>query len=766
MAVEVVLSAGQKVGEVIDYSVGEDATPLTIGDSAGSVGQISVQAKAFTRGPASKRSGGVVGNQIELTDTFGIEGSNVSGYGSIAGQISTAAMPGERVNLTAQTILSRLNTERTAKPYFGSYTPPNTTVTTRTNLCTNPSRETNLTNVAINVGIGGAATLTRETSGGYDGNAFARAKWTSANSGTDGGIYDTIPGLTAGVSYTFSGFYRAIRATPPTTEQTPVQSLRMLVRFYNTSNAQVGNDFTYNASVYQNEWKRFFVSATAPNGTSYARAYCISGNAGLGWSTWKVNDTFDADMILVEQGPIGLPFTGSSAPTSVTSAEGVKVEQTFAWNGAVNNSTSIATVMTTTPGFGYNATEANYFRYLCDLVGLPNTNIDSRFESRTVAYSGWTGNVWKYMKDFAAAVRGEVALVDGVVTLRRPRTIEIPIEAISSPTVSVNTSQSSQFVEVINQNSQWGINESAFEATSNYQVESRGRTTVELTIPHFLTSANNPVVTDNYVADYDAGPGQYCVIDSQGLPVPSSYWVANGGSITARVALDDPSKLIVDIYGATQIGTAYVGPWRIARQRAGTPTAALEITGTGVFVNPETIRLRTGVSPSQTSVVTGSPIDNLFLTNANVASLRGLDAACRAAGPIVTLAGSISYSGLNGQSFGYIAGGRIRYNDNIFRITGSTIRRGGISFTAEADMTFDDVVELYSYTFGEFDALFPGTTFGQVNTMAGGKSIGEFAADFPNPTFAYVNNVYADARFVDHTVYPNIGEAISDSETQ
>lgn len=765
MAVEVTLSAGQKIGEIVDYSVAEDATPLTIGDSAGGVGQISVQARAITRGPISGRSGGVVGSEIELTDTFNIQGTHVKGYGSIAGQISTAGMPGERVNMTAETILSRLNTERTAKPYFGSYTPPSTTVTTRTNLCTNPSREVNLTNVAINVGVGGAATLTRETTGGYNGNAFARAKWTTANTGTDGGIYDTIPSLTAGVSYTFSGFYRAIRATPPTTENTPVQSMRMLVRFYNTSNAQVGNDFTYNASLYQSEWKRFFVSAAAPAGTSYARVYCISGNAGVGWSTWKANDTLDADMILVERGPIGLPFTGSTAPTSSTSTEGVKTEQTFAWTGTVNNSTSIATVRTTTPGFGYDATEANYFRYLCDLVGLPNTSVDASFEDRAVAYAGWTGNVWKYMKDFASAVRGEVALVDGVVTLRKPRTIEIPVESVASPTLSVNTSQSSQFVEVVNQNSRWGINESAFEATGNYQVEARGRTTVELTVPHFLTSANNPVVTDNYVGEYDAGPGQYCVIDSQSLPVPSKYWTENGGSITARVSLDDPSKIIMDIYGASQIGNTYVGPWRIARLRAGEPTAALELTGTGVFVNPQTIRLRTGVSPSQTSVVTGSAIENIFLTNANVASSRGLDAACRAAGPIVTLSGSISYAGLTGQSFGYVAGGRIRYNDNIFRITRSTIKAGGISFNAEADMTFNDVVELYSYTFGEFNVLFAGKTFGQVNTMAGGKSIGQFAADYPNPTFAYVNSVYANARFVDHTVYPNIGEAINDPTT-
>lgn len=761
MAVNVRLTGtGNELGEVVSYSVTEDATPLIVGDTAGSVGQLNVVTKAKTRGPVFKRTAGAVGSVIELTDDTSIDHTLVRGRGSVEGNITAIGLPGERSNLSAETILSRLNTDRTAKPFFGSYVPASTTMTTRTNFALNPSRETNLDWVGADLTNGGnTGTLTRPTTGGVDGGAFARVTFTNNGNAPGAGLRDTVPDIQPGATYTVSNYYRATRATAPALG-VPAQRIRLVVRYYNSTNQIVGNDTIIQARLMQNEWTRVYVSATAPTAAVRLEMYCVSF-AGTDYAHWKTGDTFDSDMLMVEQGGLLNPFTGNSAPRSETDTfTNVITEYTYGWVGTPNASRSIENTAITTPAYGYNATQGSYFRYLCELVGLQVTSVDPEFENRPVAYPGWTGNVWKYVKDFCAAVGAEVALVNGVISLRRPRLTSIPVESIAGATIGVNITQSAQFVEVVNQNSRWGTNSSAFKASTVYQVAESGYTLVELTLDHYLTSVNAPLPVDTFSPEYDAGPGQYTIIDSQGVAVSASTWVKNGGRVVTSLVPGDPRRINLEIYGARTSGD-YVGPFQLGYTLAGEVLPALELTGSGVFVDPQTVRVRTGVSADQSSNIVDSAIENVFLSDATLTYNKALDAASRAAGPVVTLTGTIEYSRLDGQTFGYIAGGRIRYADNIYRITSSRISSNGISFDAEGDMTYNDVIALYSYTFDEFNALFPGQTFAAVNTLAGTKTFEEFVADYPNPNFDFVNAIYEGATFTDHAIYPNIGEALS-----
>lgn len=759
MAVTATLNGtGNELGEVVSYTVTEDATPLVVGESSGSVGQINVSTKSVSTGAVFKRSAGAVGAGIELTDDRSIDGTNVRGRGSVAGLITEIGLPGERSNLNAETILARLNTDRTAKPFFGSYVPASTTTTTRTNYAINPGRETNLDFVALDIVNGGnTANLTRPLTGGVEG-AFARATFTNNGNAPGAGLKDTVTGITPLTTYTISNHYRATRATPPNNAN-PVQRIRLVCRFYNASNQILGDDTVIQATLKQNEWTRVSVAATAPAGAERLEMYCVSFS-GTDYAHWKTNDTFDSDMLMVEQGPLMPPFTGSSATVETTDPlTGIVTKRTYAWSGTANASRSVEYTAITTPAYGYNATQGAYFRYLCELVGLQVTSVDPDFENRPVAYPGWTGNVWKYVKDFCAAVGAEVSLINGVIALRRPRLINIPVESISNPSTSVNITRSSQFVEVYNQNSRWGTNTPAFKAETVYQVTNSGYTLAEVTVDHDLVSVNNPVAVDRFTAEYDAGPGQYSIIDSQGLAVSATWWAKNGGRIVASLVPNTPRRVNLEIYGP-RTGEDYVGPFQLGFALAGETLPALEITGTGVFINKQVVRVRTGVSAEQTSTVVGTTVENVFLSDANLTYTKALDMASRAAGPVVTLSGTIEYSRLDGQTFGYIAGGRILYADNIYRITNSRISSNGISFDAEGDMTYNDVIALYSYTFDEFNALFPGLSFAAVNTLAGSKTFDEFDTDYPNPTFNYVNSIYDGATLTDHAIFPNISEVI------
>lgn len=760
MVVDIKLNdSSERIGDIVDYSVQEDATSLTIGDSAGSVGQIRVTARAKLTGPVAKRSGGSVGDEVSLSNRADDQKGDSS---RIRGTVTQAAMPGERITLSAETLLARFNAERTAKPFYGVYQPPTSTITYRTNYSSNPSREVDLTNIAVNLAAGvGAASLTRPLTGGAFEGAFARVTWTTADAAGDGGMYDIIPDIAPNASYTFSGYYRANRVDPAILPGMDAQRVRLIIRFYNSSGVATGGDTNVPIVLKQGEWTRISGSAVAPAAAASARLYCV-GTTGTGWSNWKVGDSLDSDGILVERSGLGPFFDGGSAPPMETmSATDSFTMRTYAWAGTPGKSQSVeTTIVTQLSGTGYDATVGSYFRYLCELVGISATSVDSKFENIPVTYPGWTGNVWKYVKDFAAANRAEVALVDDTVVLRTPRTRTIPLEGIAGPTVSVDSTLTSQFIQVNNYNATWGVDQNAFSATSVYQVESGGTTVAEVSIPHFLDAVNNPIATNKMNVLDTTGSGQYTVVDSQGLVVDSAWWNSNGGSVKVERKQDDPNGLRIIITGARFSPEAYVGPFRIGRD-AGGIVPALTITGTGVFTNKVTHRIRTGVSPSQTSTIDASVIDNVFLTNADLAYTRGLDAACLAAGPTVRLSGVIRYD-LKGQEFGITAGSRVKYADNVFRIVNATYSSQGISFSAVADMTFADLTDLYSYTFAEFNQDNAGRTFADLNALLAGKTFTEYNAQTSNTTFAQFNAIYEAATFKDHATFPNVSEIINE----
>lgn len=748
MAVSVRIFDGNgTIGDVVEYSVTEDATPIVVGDTSGSAGQITVTARAVLGGPIPKRTGAVVGSAIELVDTQTI-GDAVRSRGEIEGQIKAVSMPGARATVTADTLLNKLNAERTVPGFFGSYTPESVNVLERTNLHTNPSREVNVAGVTATL----TGNVTRQTTGGYIGSSFARLNFPAG--GVEGaGVVDTLTNLTQLNSYTFSGYYRITRASG-----TKPNRLRARLTFLNSTGAQVGEHIYGPASQLDiNEWRRFSIAtARVPAGATQAQFGVVSV-AGEGFNVWGNGDNLDSDSLLVEQGGLGPYFDGATAEFTEVNVDTPTLTTDYvqAWTGTAYQSTSRQIATTIARANGYDATEGGAFRYYCSLVGVSAVAVEDDFDERPVAYPGWTGNVWKYLKDFAAAVQGEIALVNGVVTLRRPRLREIPVEQINNPVFSVSAEATSQFVEVLNYNSRWVVDETIHVADTIYTVDQETPLIAEITVPHFLTSVNDPQAVNNYQRNYPAGRGQYMVTDSQDLMVDAAWWEAAGGHIYANVSPTDQNKIelrITSAHGTTE----YQGPFKIAFLGGTLP--GLTLTGTGVYVDKQAIRIRTGASERDTSTEVGSTIDNVFLSNSNLAFSRGIDAACAAAGQNVSMTGTVSYvKGEGQQQFGYIAGTRFKYRDNIFRITTANITSGGVAFTAIADMTFNDSVDLYAYTFHNFEVDFPGYTFTEYGMLVGNITFAEFDARFESANFTTFDTIYEGASFSDHATYPYIG---------
>lgn len=1054
-----------RIGEVIEYTVTEDATPLVAGDSSGGVGQINVATRAITTGPVRDRTPAVAGQDIVLQDNVGIDGTPNKGRGVISGKITRASQPGARLNISAETILSRFNVERTARPYYGTVQPSTSISTDRVNLFTNPDRETNLNGIAaVNDEAGGDFVLSRQTDGGFAGDGYASATFTTSNnpapngwtgpvgqrlvvpghvspaggqtthpsivfsstawngykywmahtpypasndahedpnvvasndgitwviptgltnpiddqpggtiynsdvdlvlvgatmylfwrtldttlgsnqekiyvststngttwaaktliyqstmtvrrllspsfifengkwvcwaidmvsepntlvrmetvsgstltpsnwttpvvntldwsspgkepwhvevrkvgnqyvglmndatigaSGTNGdlylitspdginwkgssqtiiprnfagehdqlyratflqeteasvtglrvwysawrttpavvwniyrtfvkwngtftgggGVYSTFDVPEANVDYTASGYFRVSRVTQKPVG-TPLQRLAVSLRFYNGGGLMIGSTTPSIALPVTEDWTRLSAAGTAPVGTTTARLYVIA-QTGTGGSAWTLGDSLESDAVLAEMGGLDEYFSGNTALSATTDEEGRVTNRVSTWNGAVDGSTSTQSLVSVIPEKGYNATQGNYFRYLCSLVDVPNPVVDPEFDAISVAYPGWTGNVYNYLKEFLVAIRAEVAVQNGTVVLAKPRARTIPAECIVQYSTSIDSTMSSQFVQVYDQGTHWGVNELAFRATTEYQVERDGQTYVSITTPHFIDTPNNPECVWNFNEDTLGGDGQYSVLDSQGLMVEPDWWRQQGGRVTVETVPSEPNRLLIRIYGPRADADGYLGPYKLSRQPSQT-LPALDITGSGVFIEKKLITLRTGVQPSQTATEFGSVIDNPFFVNRSIAGTRGMDAACQAAGPRVTFNATISnVPEYSGQEFGFIPGCRVRFNDNIFRINQVSYGLDRITVSGEADMTFGDLDDQFSYSFADFERDYGNLTFGQFDALMVGKTFGDFDKMVGGATFEQLDTTYEGATFAQFAAYP------------
>jgi hypothetical protein len=330
-------------------------------------------------------------------------------------------------------------------------------------------------------------------------------------------------------------------------------------------------------------------------------------------------------------------------------------------------------------------------------------------------------------------------------------------------TQSVDTQNIAQNIDIVNQNNRWMSDSLAFAATSPVRIEAGEIEETRFTTAHSLTSVLYPVcVAAINPKPYVSGTGQYVVSDADNKIIDPNWWNAVGGKVSVRVDESDPHTIIYTTKGPLS-DAKYKGPFRLAEYINGEDNPALFITGDGVFVSPEIVRIPTGASASITSNIVSSLINNIFISDISQTYDRGILSAQVAAGPIVTIRGTIPYDpDGRGQEFGKIVGARIKALDGIYRVTSASYTKAAVSITAVMDMTFNDLVDLFSLTFDEFNSTYAGLTFDQFNALfAADFTFDDFNGSSGAPTFDMFNTLFEGLTFDNYAVYPYVKEAPS-----
>lgn len=98
-----------KPDSIFNYTYSEEVTSLSPSESAGGTSQVNISAVANDKSPL------LINNTVKLTDSM---------RGSVVGKVSTVSINNDLVSITADTIMSRLNVERTAGPVGGTELAP------------------------------------------------------------------------------------------------------------------------------------------------------------------------------------------------------------------------------------------------------------------------------------------------------------------------------------------------------------------------------------------------------------------------------------------------------------------------------------------------------------------------------------------------------------------------------------------------------------------------------------------------------------------
>jgi hypothetical protein len=240
-----------------------------------------------------------------------------------------------------------------ASPFYGQIVPrrdvriwanyaPSTT-TTRTNLVTNPSLETNTTNWD-----GTGASVTRITTDSFVGSSSVRVTGTSLGFpfGARIHISNRIPVL-ANTPYTASVYVK---------DETAGVQFRTRISWYTAGGSLISTADGAATSINSSSWTRVFLTSTAPATAAFA-AMLVLGVAN--YSTKSVL----MDAALFEQSAtLNDYFSGATANIS-----NPELTKTYAWSGTANASTSTEVAVVAESGIVFVGTTEDW-----NLDYLPN----------------------------------------------------------------------------------------------------------------------------------------------------------------------------------------------------------------------------------------------------------------------------------------------------------------------------------------------------------------------------------------------------------
>lgn len=389
--------------------------------------------------------------------------------------------------------------------------------------------------------------------------------------------------------------------------------------------------------------------------------------------------------------------------------------------------------------------------YYCGLVNVTPqfvTGFSDKLDTLPVNFPGWKGNVWERLKMLCAATPLDdddntfmEMYIDGdTLWFREGATASIDFsEYVMDKSLSIDSYDAAKEVEVFNYNTSYGVDkvvkeqgggDNAFVIAKNatfsdaMQVNAGETVIKRFKVNASLTSVKQPEV----VASISPLPfpdthdkGKYVVVGYDDYRIEPTQWTSQGGKLEVRLTENfDEIEVRVTAPPSVEMPTAEgeleevtFAPYRIGVETSGdTDYPAIYIVGTGVFFNKTSTKFVTGASEDYVADISGTSIDNPFITSKRIQVDRGVAAAQSIMGPKMEIQGSIA----TGVSFGEDLGSMLSDYDGKFRVTNLSYNNSNVSFNARKFITIAD-----------FNSAWSGATIADFNTTNSGLSFDEFA---------------------------------------
>jgi hypothetical protein len=719
MTTEVSMSGSGSVGEISPgWSVNEYATPVTIGETAGGTGNVSLTAAA------KDDSLFAVNNNIATINT---------GLGSVFGVVQSVSQSGLSVSLNHNNRLAKFDADYNIPPLGAGGVVP------ALDLCSQIVGE----NIFLKPTLDGAYYSLQGHSAGFDslGNSVVKETWSRNYQDYDSGsgqFYPTYQSLQNGeiLGYDFSEINDKIYAKNVIGDNVKnvftKPSIRLAGKFI------IPDDDNRCGFTIGSTSANFL---TSDEGAFYLNAYLVKSSNLLFIEGKYVASGFSAN-INVSQPTTGIDLTQEIAMFIDFKRPSENVDSgVHSFQVKICNTSNFATTVVATTSF----TKQTYALYGFDFAwgaqghvrsvwavndaGLPFSNSAEEYENESTHYiQGQTElhgpvpasnqNMWQYLQDACSAYNKELVLFNDTITVRDIGTKNLDItNIVGAPNISPTMSFAGRHVEVLYNNTRQVIDELIYDAEEDNLVLSvEAAQTVQTTV-EISGSVSKVYPLRTSLGSLTLEPGQYYVSAGNGVGVPFYLWLQYGGDISLEVDDENPSIININLSGPISTNgifngatPLYPGPYKIAYVADNTEYPALKIKGDAVLFEKKTLKLLTGADWTKVVQDVSKTIENIFIQTEEQAYDRGMWASYLASGPVVTLSGSISSSEIERSGgFGVSVGSLIEYRNSTYRVTDLTIGNLNVSFNAVRHVTARDFdARWYSDTIGSHDVQWDG----------------------------------------------------------